>query len=80
MKERKPKEAPLTIDAPATYEMVLANEKSVSKYASRYKRMAASTLAMILRGKYPKSERRKSKFQVVLRQLKRSGYLVPSEF
>lgn len=80
MKERKSKEPyiPLTINEKATHAIILEREKSVNRYVRRYKRLAGSTVSMILRGIYPKSDRRKSKYQVVLRQLAKSGYLVPA--
>lgn len=68
---------PLTIDRAATKERLLS-DTPLNLYAHR-RRIPTSTLCRILldgASAYPYQAREKSKFQRVLRRLKRDGYLV----
>lgn len=75
MKKAKIPYTPLSINAPATKAAIIAAKGSVAKYV-RDGRMVGSTVCEILNDNYPMSGREKSKFQKVLRQFAKDGYLV----
>jgi hypothetical protein len=67
---------PLTIDGPATRELIRKKHRFVKRFALRAG-IAEATLSEVLNGKYVSpSEHKESNYQRVLRKLDRAGLLV----